>query len=276
MNKIFKIIWNATTQTWVVVSELTRAHTKRASATVATAVLATALSATVQASVTESEYEPILFDPNKPNNVEEAVVSDTYRFGLAVLDENGKIKDNKLKDQNFGTDEEKSEYTISVEDTESGYALPKYSSSFLYLKENGGIELEQDGRLAKFKVKTGDGLKIDENNDNKLVADTIDLTVTDGKVTAPDDGDKKLVNADGLKTALNNLGWRLKATDGATQTVKSGEEVEFKGEGVTVKTENKDGKHIVTITAAQTQPPAGGNAGGGLESHCRCCGRRYA
>ncbi|STO61841.1 Adhesin Hia [Haemophilus aegyptius] len=38
------------TQTWAVVSELTRAHTKRASATVATAVLATVLSATVQAS----------------------------------------------------------------------------------------------------------------------------------------------------------------------------------------------------------------------------------
>lgn len=50
MNKIFNVIWNVVTQTWVVVSELTRAHTKRASATVATAVLATVLSATVQAS----------------------------------------------------------------------------------------------------------------------------------------------------------------------------------------------------------------------------------
>lgn len=51
MNKIFKVIWNVVTQTWVVVSELTCAHTKRASATVATAVLATLLFATVQASV---------------------------------------------------------------------------------------------------------------------------------------------------------------------------------------------------------------------------------
>lgn len=40
------------TQTWAVVSELTRAHTKRASATVATAVLATLLSTTVQATTT--------------------------------------------------------------------------------------------------------------------------------------------------------------------------------------------------------------------------------
>lgn len=54
MNKIFKVIWNVVTQTWVVVSELTCAHTKRASATVATAVLATVLSATIQASVTST------------------------------------------------------------------------------------------------------------------------------------------------------------------------------------------------------------------------------
>lgn len=50
MNKIFNVIWNVVTQTWVVVSELTRTHTKRASAAVAVAVLATLLSATVQAS----------------------------------------------------------------------------------------------------------------------------------------------------------------------------------------------------------------------------------
>ncbi|HHF0463179.1 TPA: Hia/Hsf adhesin N-terminal domain-containing protein [Haemophilus influenzae] len=50
MNKIFNVIWNVVTQTWVVVSELTRTHTKCASATVAVAVLATLLSATVQAS----------------------------------------------------------------------------------------------------------------------------------------------------------------------------------------------------------------------------------
>ena len=54
MNKIFKVIWNVVTQTWVVVSELTCAHTKRASATVAVAVLATLLSATAEASSSTS------------------------------------------------------------------------------------------------------------------------------------------------------------------------------------------------------------------------------
>ena len=266
MNKIYRIIWNSALNAWVVVSELTRNHTKRASATVATAVLATLLSATVQASTTGSEADPTLFDPNKPNSVEEAHVEDTYRFGLAVLDEKGEIKDNKLKNKEFKNDEEKTKYTISVEDTQSGSELPMYSSSFLYLKENGGIELEQNGRLAKFKVKTGDGLKIDETNDNKLVADTINLTVTNGKVGDINNGDnKKLVNAGNLATTLNGLGWQLKTTNGTatagtntTSTVKSGDEVEFKGEGgVTVTSSTTDGKHTVTIKAAPSTSKGG-------------------
>ena len=262
MNKIFKIIWNATTQTWVVVSELTRAHTKRASATVATAVLATLLSTTVQASGGSSEDDPPSngFNPKNPDPAAEFKTEDNYKFGLAVLDEKGEIKNEDLKNNNFDNDEEKVKYNISVESTESGYDLPTYASSFLYLKENGGITIDQEGRLAKFKVKTGDGLKID---DNKVTADTGTLTIASGKITAPNEGDKKkLVNVGGLESALNNLGWRLKAGTAEAQTVKSGDEVEFKGEGVTVKTENKDGKHIVTITAAQTQPQTGGNTGG--------------
>ena len=268
MNKIYRIIWNSALNAWVVVSELTRNHTKRASATVATAVLATLLSATAQASTTGSEYDPTEFDPNKPNSVKKAHVEDTYRFGLAILDENGEIKDDKLKNKSFDDDDEKTNYTISVEDTQSGSDLPTYSSSFLYLKENGGIELEQNGRLAKFKVKTGDGLKIDETNDNKLVADTVELKVENGKVGDIYNGDdKKLVNAGNLATTLNGLGWQLKTTNGTatagtntTSTVKSGDEVEFKGEGgVTVTSSTTDGKHTVTIKAAQTK---GANKGG--------------
>ncbi len=54
MNKIYRIIWNSALNAWVVVSELTRNHTKRASATAAVAVLATLLSATAQASTNAS------------------------------------------------------------------------------------------------------------------------------------------------------------------------------------------------------------------------------
>ena len=260
MNKIFKIIWNATTQTWVVVSELTRAHTKRASATVATAVLATLLSATVQASDGESDdgKVPTEFDPNNPTfddefkkDYEENEIPD-YKFGLVVVGKDGKVK------ADYSDDTEAGKSNISVEASESSEAKPTLKTSYLYLRENGGITIDQEGRSAQFSVNTGDGLKIDGN---KVAADTGTLTITDGKITAPKEGDKKkLVNVGGLETALNNLGWRLKATDGTTATVKSGEEVEFKGEGVTVKTENTNGKHIVTITAAQTQ---GGTTAGG-------------
>lgn len=62
MNKIYRIIWNSALNAWVAVSELTRNHTKRASATVKTAVLATLLSATVQANATDEEDEEDL-DP---------------------------------------------------------------------------------------------------------------------------------------------------------------------------------------------------------------------
>ncbi|WP_118826864.1 autotransporter adhesin NhhA [Neisseria meningitidis] len=64
MNKIYRIIWNSALNAWVAVSELTRNHTKRASATVATAVLATLLFATVQASANNEEQEEDLYlDP---------------------------------------------------------------------------------------------------------------------------------------------------------------------------------------------------------------------
>lgn len=265
MNKIYRIIWNSALNAWVVVSELTRNHTKRASATAAVAVLATLLSATAQASTNASGggSEPNNeFDPNTPPSFDDKLeVEDNYKFGLVVVGNNGNIK------TNFGnTDEDQGKVTISVEATESSEAKPTYKSSYLYLREDGGIEINQEGRSAKFKVKAGDGLKIDNND--KLVADTVDLTVTNGKVTAPtsENDKKKLVNAGNLTTTLNGLGWQLKTTNataqagnGTTSTVKSGDEVEFKGDGVEVTTTSTGTKHTVTIKAAQTQ---GANTGG--------------
>ncbi|WP_304666650.1 YadA-like family protein [Neisseria bergeri] len=175
-------------------------------------------------------------------------------------------KNGKTKTDFGNTDNDQGKVTISVENSESSEAKPIYKSSYLYLREDGGIEINQEGRSAKFKVKHGDGLKI--TDDDKLVADTVDLTVTNGKVTAPNNGnDKKLVNAGNLTTTLNDLGWQLKTTNGAaaagngtSSTVKNGDEVEFKGEdGVTVTSSTANGKHTVTIRAAQTQ---GANTGG--------------
>ncbi|HHL3632114.1 TPA: Hia/Hsf adhesin N-terminal domain-containing protein [Neisseria polysaccharea] len=191
--------------------------------------------------------------------------NDTFKFGLLVTDENGKLKDTEFAS---ASDTEQGKRTISVENANGTDARPRLKSSYLYLRENGGIEIDQEGRSAKFKVKHGNGLKIE---DNKLVADTVELKVENGKVTAPtsEEDKKKLVNAGNLTTTLNGLGWQLKTTNGTaaagngtTSTVKSGDEVEFKGEdGVTVTstTDTSTGKHTVTIRSTQTQ---GANKGG--------------
>ncbi|WP_118846573.1 Hia/Hsf adhesin N-terminal domain-containing protein [Neisseria lactamica] len=270
MNKIYRIIWNSALNAWVVVSELTRNHTKRASATVATAVLATLLSAAAQASTGASDYDTPStdFDPENPTFTDKFATSvessnDTLKFGLLVVDKYGKLKDEEFKN---ASDDEQGKRAISVEVTESSTARPKLKSSYLYLRENGGIEIDQEGRSAKFKVKHGDGLKIDNATD-KLVADTVNLTVTNGKVSTPStDDNKKLVNAGNLATTLNGLGWQLKTTHGAAAagngtptTVKSGDEVEFKGDGVEVTTTSTGTKHTVTIKATQTK---GANKGG--------------
>ncbi|HFC8528904.1 TPA: Hia/Hsf adhesin N-terminal domain-containing protein [Neisseria lactamica] len=269
MNKIYRIIWNSALNAWVVVSELTRNHTKRASATVATAVLATLLSAAAQASTGASGYDTpsVEFDPNNPTFDDNFEDTDNnvpgYKFGLLVVDKDGNLKDTDFANAN---DDDQGKRMISVEESESSTGKAKLKSSYLYLRENGGIEIDQEGRSAKFKVKAGDGLKIDNATD-KLVADTVNLTVTNGKVSTPKNGDnKKLVNADNLATTLNGLGWQLKTTNGtaaagtnATSTVQSGDEVEFKGEGVEVTTTSTGTKHTVTIKAAQTK---GANKGG--------------
>jgi|GEM_PF-1248600 len=260
MNKIFRIVWNEAAQAWVAVSELTKKHKKRASATVATAVLATVLSAAVQASVGASgganEPSPE-FDPAKPQTFTDPYETkydddnENYKFGLLVTDKKGTLK--KPSEADAGA--------ISVEPNEASTGAPKYKSSFLYLRENGGITIDQEGRSAKFSVNAGDGLKVNdgEGEDGKLVADTVKLTVEGGKVTAPtEENKKKLVNAGDLSSVLNDLGWKVSA-GGTTSTVKSGDEVEFKGDGVTVtNTTDEHGKHIVTIKAEQ---PQGGAAG---------------
>ncbi|WP_455512128.1 Hia/Hsf adhesin N-terminal domain-containing protein [Neisseria lactamica] len=251
MNKIYRIIWNSALNAWVVVSELTRNHTKRASATAAVAVLATLLSATAQASTNGSgggNVPDTDFDPENPSFTDDYKTEDensntNYKFGLVVVGKNGKTK------TNFGdTDNDQGKVTISVENSEGSEAKPQYKSSYLYLREDGGIEINQEGRSAKFKVKAGDGLKIDTNTD-KLVADTVELTVTNGKVTAPtsEDDKKKLVNAGDLATALNKLSWTAKAgsEDGGEadnkkdmdgKEVKAGEVVTFKaGKNLKVK-----------------------------------------
>ena len=99
MNKIFNVIWNVMTQTWVVVSELTRTHTKRASATVETAVLATLLFATVQANATDEDEElesvvrtaPVLSFHSDKEGTGEKEVTENSNWGI-YFDNKGVLK----------------------------------------------------------------------------------------------------------------------------------------------------------------------------------------
>ena len=273
MNKIFRIVWSEVSQAWIAVSELTKSHKKRASATaVAVALVAGMLSPFAEASETASGFGVDSknpeggYTPPRPTDIEgpgDISSLNGLGFGLVVVDKEGHRKEilPGKKIENTTDDDEKISTVITVEpNNDSAPEPPKRETSYLYLVEGDGVKIDQNGRSAKFSVNTGDGLKIDDNN--KVAADTVELTVTNGKVTAPEEVDKKkLVNAGGLESALNKLGWRLKAGT-ATSTVKSGEEVEFKGEGgVTVTaTTDTNGKHVVTIKAEQ---PQGGSATAG-------------
>lgn len=205
------------------------------------------------------------FDPNNPTFDDEFKKGEEvpdYKFGLVVVGNDGKVK------TNFGsTDTEQGKNNISVEASNSSEAHPENKTSYLYLRENGGIEIDQEGRSAKFKVKTGDGLKIDTTSD-KLVADTVNLTVTNGKVSAPGSGDdKKLVNAGDLVTALNSLSWTAKAgkddsgesENETDQEVKAGDKVTFKaGDNLKIKQNGKDftyslKKDLTGLTSVETE-----------------------
>lgn len=148
--------------------------------------------------------------------------------------------------------------------------------------ENGETKIN-----VKYDVTTGDGLKVEGGkvvasvgdglklDSQKIVADTTKLTVTDGKVTAPDatnGNGKKLVNADDLVDALNKLSWKAKAeadTDGKAeggtdQEVKAGETVTFKaGKNLKVKQSGKDftyslKKELKDLTSVEFKDANGG------------------
>lgn len=242
----------------------------------ATAVLATLLSAAAQASTGASDYDTpsVDLDPNNPTFEDKFESEDgdvpSYKFGLLVVDKDGNLKDTDFANAD---DDDQGKRMISVEESESSTGKAKLKSSYLYLRENGGITIDQEGRSAKFGVNTGDGLKID--NDDKLVADTVDLTVTNGKVTAPtsEEDKKKLVKAGDLVTALNSLSWTATADaeDGGEkegnateQEVKAGDKVTFKaGDNLKIKQSGKDftyslKKELKDLTSVEFKDANGG------------------
>lgn len=164
-------------------------------------------------------------------------------------------------------------------------------------KDNGNINVKYDVNTGdglkvddkKITVNTGDGLKVEGGkvvasvgdglklDNQKIVADTTKLTVTDGKVTAPNstNGDtKKLVDAGSLADALNKLSWKAKAdkedsgevdpTTATEQEVKAGETVTFKaGKNLKVKQSEKDFTYSLKDELTGLTSIALGTAGNG-------------
>ena len=199
MNRVYKVVFNHALGAWVAVSELTKSHKKRASATaVAVALVAGVLSPFAEASKSASGFG---VDSDNPAGGYETPRKDDIPgpgsdgdelsglgFGLVVVDKDGKRKEIKkgveINDENTSDDDKKSTVITVEPNTDHDGEPPKNETSYLYLVEGKGVKIDQTGRSAKFSVNTGDGLKIDEGN--KVAADTVELTVTNGKVTAPD------------------------------------------------------------------------------------------
>ncbi|HGP0374720.1 TPA: autotransporter adhesin NhhA [Neisseria meningitidis] len=130
MNKIYRIIWNSALNAWVVVSELTRNHPKRASATVETAVLATLLFATVQASANNEEQEEDLYlDP----------VQRTVAVLIVNSDKEGTGEKEKV--------EENSDWAVYF--NEKGVLTARE----ITLKAGGNLKIKQNGTNFTYSLK---------------------------------------------------------------------------------------------------------------------------
>lgn len=230
MNKIFNVIWNVVTQTWVVVSELTRTHTKCASATVAVAVLATLLSATVQANATdeneddEEELEPVQrsvlrwsFKSAKEGTGEqegttEVINLNTDSSGNAVGSSTITFKaGDNLKIKQSGND-----FTYSLKKELKN--LTSVETEKLSFGANGNkVDITSDANGLKL-AKTGNG-NVHLNGLDSTLPDAVTNTgVLSSSSFTPNDVEK--TRAATVKDVLN-AGWNIKGAKTAGGNVES-------------------------------------------------------
>ncbi|HEZ1632381.1 TPA: ESPR-type extended signal peptide-containing protein [Neisseria meningitidis] len=277
MNKIYRIIWNSALNAWVVVSELTRNHTKRASATVATAVLATLLSATVQASTTDEDDEddeelepvqrtaPVLsFHSDKEGTGEKEVIGNT-NLGI-YFDEKRVLKagtitlkagDNLKIKQNTNENTNASSFTYSLKKDLTD--LTSVGTEKLSFGANGNkVNITSDTKGLNFAKKTAG-----TNGDTTVHLNGIGSTLTDtllntGATTNVTDDEKK--RAASVKDVLN-AGWNIKGVKPGTASdnvdfVHTYDTVEFLSadtKTTTVNVESKDnGKRTEVKIGAKT------------------------
>lgn len=284
MNKIYRIIWNSALNAWVVVSELTRNHTKRASATVETAVLATLLFATVQASANNEEQEEDL-DPVQRTVAVLIVNSDKEGTGEKVeensdwavyFNEKGVLKagtitlkagDNlKIKqntDENTDENTNASSFTYSLKKDLTD--LTSVGTEELSFGANGNkINITSDTKGLNFAKETAG-----TNGDPTVHLNGIGSTLTDmllntgatTNVTNDNVTDDEKKRAASVKDVLN-AGWNIKGVKPGTTAsdnvdfVRTYDTVEFLSadtKTTTVNVESKDnGKKTEVKIGAKT------------------------
>lgn len=274
MNKIYRIIWNSALNAWVAVSELTRNHTKRASATVATAVLATLLFATVQASTTDDDdlyLEPVQrtapvlsFHADSEGTGEKEVTEDS-NWGV-YFDKKGvltagtitlKAGDNLKIKQNTDENTNASSFTYSLKKDLTD--LTSVETEKLSFGANGKkVNITSDTKGLNFAKKTAG-----TNGDTTVHLNGIGSTLTDtllntGATTNVTDDEKK--RAASVKDVLN-AGWNIKGVKPGTASdnvdfVHTYDTVEFLSadtKTTTVNVESKDnGKRTEVKIGAKT------------------------
>ena len=98
------------------------------------------------------------------------------------------------------------------------------------------VETTPDGKTTTVKYD------VDLTDVNTVVANT-SLTVADGKVSTPTEGDK-LVNATTVANAINGSGWQTTLTDGTVETVNPGEKVNYVNGTTTIANVTKTGSDV--------------------------------
>lgn len=284
MNKIYRIIWNSALNAWVVVSELTRNHTKRASATVATAVLATLLFATVQANATDDDdlyLEPVQrtavvlsFRSDKEGTGEKEGTEDSnwavyfdkkgvLKAGTITLKagDNLKIKQNTNENTNENTNASSFTYSLKKDLTD----LTSVGTEKLSFSANGNkVNITSDTKglnFAKETAGTNGDTTVHLNGIGSTLTDTLLNTGATTNVTNDNVTDDEKKRAASVKDVLN-AGWNIKGVKPGTTAsdnvdfVRTYDTVEFLSadtKTTTVNVESKDnGKKTEVKIGAKT------------------------
>ncbi|HIB8932721.1 TPA: ESPR-type extended signal peptide-containing protein [Neisseria meningitidis] len=278
MNKIYRIIWNSALNAWVAVSELTRNHTKRASATVKTAVLATLLFATVQANATDEDGEEELESLQRSvvgsiqasmegsgelETISLSMTNDSKEFVDPYIVVTLKAGDNLKIKQNTNENTNASSFTYSLKKDLTG--LINVETEKLSFGANGKkVNIISDTKglnFAKETAGTNGDTTVHLNGIGSTLTDTLLNTGATTNVTNDNVTDDEKKRAASVKDVLN-AGWNIKGVKPGTTAsdnvdfVRTYDTVEFLSadtKTTTVNVESKDnGKKTEVKIGAKT------------------------